>query len=125
MKITSVISIAFLNAVAFAAPSHLPQISISVINDVTGKNAIATISADGRFQNVSDLFKNSAIDEQGRILASSAQLVGFVENVFCSFNNEDIIIPLNNEVTFAGLGRNPASALSLTLLNNFQLQCQV
>ncbi|KAH7108754.1 hypothetical protein B0J11DRAFT_543750 [Dendryphion nanum] len=126
MKLDSIFVVTFLNAVAFAAPSYSPRITISVTNDLTGRNAVTTIPANGRFQNISSLFKNSAIDEHGRILASSAQLVGFVENVFCSFNNKDIVIPLNSAATFAVLGRDLESAsLVPTLLNNFQLQCQV
>ncbi|KAF2475357.1 uncharacterized protein BDR25DRAFT_301068 [Lindgomyces ingoldianus] len=102
-----------------------PDITVSVINDQTGLSAAVTVPSDGTVFPIPMLFGGTALDNNGNILASSAQLVTFVENVFCSFNKGDLIIPINGkDKTFADLDGNKDAATPI-LLNEFTFQCQV
>ncbi|KAF2799798.1 hypothetical protein K505DRAFT_332263 [Melanomma pulvis-pyrius CBS 109.77] len=102
-----------------------PKISISVINDLTGASAVATVVADGTVFPILTLFGGSRIDIDGIVTASSAQLIAFVDNVFCSFNKDDLIIPINGKnFVFADLDGNKEVAAPINL-NAFTFQCQV
>src|ERR1700712_440730 len=92
---TTFAALSLLAVSALAAPpapparqTIFPKIAVSVINDQTGASAVATVVADGTVFHLLTLFGGSAIDIHGVITASSAQLVAFVDNVFCSFNKD-------------------------------------
>ena len=103
----------------------IPKITISVINDLTGASAHTTVAADGTVFPIRTLFGGSVLDVDGKVMASSAQLIQFVENVFCSFNKGDQIIPINGRnFVFADLDGNKDAAIPINL-NDFTFQCQV
>lgn len=117
--------VAFFSASLSASPIKFtpPSVTVSVINGITGYSAQATVPADGTVFTVPDLFQNSDIDERGQILATSAQLIQFVEGVFCSFNRDTTVVPLNPTTTFTIL--NAEDVTSPALLNDVTFQCQV
>ena len=129
---TSFAALSLFAASALAAPAALsnrqtifPKISVSVINDLTGASAVATVVADGTVFPILTLFGGSAIDDHGVVTGSSAQLVAFVDNVFCSFNKDDLIIPINGRnFVFADLDGNKDVAVPVGI-NDFTFQCQV
>ncbi|PSN59225.1 hypothetical protein BS50DRAFT_261378 [Corynespora cassiicola Philippines] len=126
MKTSTAIASTLLGTVALAAPSRRPLITVSLINEFAGTSGEATVPANGQFHDVPSLFGNSAIDENGQILASSANLTRFVDNVFCSFNKGDRIIAINSQTPSVDLDGNANVALlEPILMNEFQLQCQV
>lgn len=132
MKTSFAITLALLTTTITALPTTLtprqtifPKISISVINDLTGASAVATVVADGTVFPILTLFGGSRIDIDGIVTASSAQLIAFVDNVFCSFNKDDLIIPINGKnFVFADLDGNKEVAVPINL-NAFTFQCQV
>ena len=77
-----------------------PYITLSVINDLTGYNAQATIPADRTNFPLIELFRNSSININSYILATSAQLVQFARRVSCLLNRDNIEVPLNSRKTF-------------------------
>lgn len=117
--------VAFFGASLSASPikSTPPRVTVSVTNDITGHSAQATVPADGTVFNVASLFQNSNIDERGQILATSAQLIQFVGGVFCSFNRDATIVPLNPTTTFTIL--NAEDVTSPAVLNHVTFQCQI
>ena len=129
---TTFAALSILAASTLAAPAApaarqtiFPKISVSVINDQSGASAVATVVADGTVFPILTLFGGSAIDIYGTVTASSAQLVAFVDNVFCSFNKDDLIIPINGRnFVFADLDGNKHVAAPIDI-NDFTFQCQV
>lgn len=124
MKSTVALVVALLAANTLAMPTSFPCITVSVINDVNGSNAQATVLANGVPNSIPDLFRHSNIDDHGSIFATSAQLVQFVENAFCSFNEDDHIFPINGRSTFLDLDGDADKATAI-LLNHFTFQCQI
>jgi hypothetical protein len=125
MKSTFALAVALFGATIIAAPvssSSSPHITFSLTNDYTGHNAQATILADGTFFGILSLFTNTNIDEDGLIIASSAQLIQFQDDVVCSFNAGGNIIPISGKKTFTNLG---TDASKLVDLSDFTVQCQI
>ena len=122
---TSLLSTTFALPALDTRQTIFPKISVSVINDITGASAIATVVADGTVFPILELFGGSVLDQDGVVVASSAQLVAFVDNVFCSFNKGDLIIPINGKnFVFADLDGDKAVAKPRAL-NQFTFQCQI
>lgn len=105
------------------ASKPIPQITVSLINDQTGMNAQATIPANGAIFAISDLFANTRVDDVGCVFASSAQLIRFVDNVFCVFQVNHITIPINDKWTFINFDTARPSAL--VNLNEVTVQCEI
>lgn len=125
MRSTFAFTVALFGATIIAAPiSSIPSthITFSLTNDVTGHSAQATIPADGTFFGILSLFTKTNINEYGQIIASSAQLIQFEDDVSCSFNAGEYIIPISGRKTFTHLGTNTAK---LVALNDFTVQCQI
>lgn len=128
MKFTPALTTALLIAFTTAAPTlapreTVPTITIAVTNDLTGLSATATVPGDGIARNIPDLFRGSAIDNNGAIIATSAQLVKFEDKTRCFFQNVNWIINLNGrDATFVDLDGDREVA-SPVYLNGFNLQC--
>jgi hypothetical protein len=127
MQFFSTFTLMLLTASATAAASpRLPRVTVAVRNEFNGKVAEGTVIANGRFTRISELLKESEIDENGIILASSAELVRFKGNVFCSFHIGNVVVPLNSTSPLVDLDSNPNVALLEPLvLNDALLQCQI
>lgn len=125
MKAYFTLAIPFVSALASASPVtfKIPYITVSVINDITGHSAQATVPADGTVFSIPELFQNSIIDVNGQILASSAQLIQFSKEASCSFNKGATVVPLNSQNTFATL--NAEDVAVPAELNYVTFQCQV
>jgi hypothetical protein len=126
MKHTITIAAAFFSTAIMATRNLQPQITITVTNEFTGDSGSATVQADGHLRRISDLFKSTDVDYDGKILGTSSQLALFASNVFCSFNNDETVIPINSTTPLVDLDGNPNVALRAPLiLNSFQFQCQI
>lgn len=122
MKIISTLASAFLvSPVVYGIA--FPPVTLSLINDQTGQSATTTVIADGSRSSLAQLFRNSNIDNNGRILASSAQLIDFVQGLFCVFQKGNIIIPINDEKTFVRFDQSQPALL--VDLEGVFLQCEV
>ncbi|KAF2177324.1 hypothetical protein K469DRAFT_508273, partial [Zopfia rhizophila CBS 207.26] len=110
-------------APAISSRDTLPSITISVTNDQTGASAAVTVPGDGIAHKIPDLFRGSAIDQNGAIIGTSAQLIKFSEKTHCFFQNVDWIINLNGkDLTYADLDGQKEVAIPV-YLNGFNLQC--
>jgi hypothetical protein len=113
-----------------ATPSAtaFPEITIRIYNDETGANAAATVLADGSSHDISDLFHGSAIDNNGNIVGTSAQLVKFLDSTKCAMVNmkvEDWVVELDGRAkNFVDLDRDMSKAIPVWL-NGFSFACQV
>lgn len=100
----------------------VPSITISISNDQTGRNAAVTVPGDGIARNIPDLFRGTAVDQDGAITGTSAQLIQFADNTRCFFQNVNVIINLNGRATYVDLD-NQSDAVIPVNLNGFNLQC--
>jgi hypothetical protein len=130
MQFTIATALAVLAAVATAAPATqvrtLPTVTISFSNDQSGRNAAVPIVADGNPNLVGSLFAGSAIDVNGEIIATSAQLTQFVQGTFCVIENfaGTVVAKLNTDATFADLDGNPNAAVP-TDVTGLTIICEV
>lgn len=121
--VATILAAAVSAAPAIASRDTVPTISVAVTNDQTGASAIATVPGDGIARNLTDLFRDSAIDQNGAIMATSAQLVKFTESTRCFFQNVNWIINMNGkDLTYADIDGQAHSATPINM-NGFNLQC--
>jgi hypothetical protein len=124
MKSTFAAVLAVCAAAASAAPTY-PTVTVQFSNDQTGANANVPVITDGTPYAVSTLFAGTAVDINGRIIATSAQLTQFVQGTFCVVKAGDTVIGnLNTDKTFADLDGNPNAAIP-TDLTGTVLICEV
>lgn len=110
-------------APAIACRAAAPTLTFQVSNDLTGRQASATVVADGIARNLIDLFRNSGIDDNGIIRGSSVQLTGgFNDNTKCFFQSGNTVINFNGKQTFADLDGDVTKAKPIEL-NGFNVQC--
>ena len=100
-----------------------PYITLSVINDLTGHNAQATIPANRTIFPLVELFRNSSININSYILATSAQLIQFARRVSCSLKRDNIEVSLNNRKTFTVL--NAEDTTTAADVSYVTFQCHV
>ena len=115
MKTTFAAVLALYAASILGAPTAptFPSISIQFANDMTGANVDVAVVADGNPNAVATLFAGTSIDNGGEIIATSAQLVNFVQGTSCVIVNFQgtIIANLNTDKTYADLDGNPNAAV--------------
>jgi hypothetical protein len=134
MKSTLAVIFAVFAAVASAAPTPTTTaadstitttVTVQLSNDATGANANKAVIADGTPLAIADLFAGTAVDNAGQIIATSVQLVQFIDNTFCVIKaGDDFVGVFNFEKTFADLDGNPDAAIP-TDLNGTVLICEV
>jgi hypothetical protein len=109
------------------SPTLVSQITIRIFNDQTGANAEASVPADGVPRNIPDLFRGKAIDSNGDIFGTSAQLVQFSDSSKCSLTNlnvRDWAFELDGRArNFVDLDEDVSKA-ERVWLNGFTLQCR-
>ncbi|PSN71218.1 hypothetical protein BS50DRAFT_570619 [Corynespora cassiicola Philippines] len=105
------------------ARNAAPQYKISLTNDQTDANAVATVSGNGAAYWMTDLFRGSAIDNNGAIIATSAQLIDFKPNTRCFFQNYNWIINIDSKATWVDLDGNKDAVIPV-YMNGFNIQCQ-
>jgi hypothetical protein len=126
---TSTSTTGIVTSVPVPTPSStiFPQITIRIYNDETGANAAATVSANGVPHNISDLFRGSAIDKNGDIIGTSAQLVQFLDSTKCSMVNvnvRDWVVELDGRAkNFVDLDRDTSKAIPVWL-GGFTFTCE-
>ncbi|KAL1642020.1 hypothetical protein SLS61_009866 [Didymella pomorum] len=108
------------------SPTPVSQITIRIFNDQAGANAEASVLADGVPRSIPDLFRGKAIDNNGDIFGTSAQLVRFSDSTKCSLTNlnvPDWVFELDGRArNFADLDED-ASKAERVWLNGFTFQC--
>ncbi|KAH7113252.1 hypothetical protein B0J11DRAFT_562232 [Dendryphion nanum] len=124
IALAATLFVSAINAVPISGSSDtIPNITISLINDRTGANAQATVRGDGLARNIPDLFRGTAIDQNGQYLATSAQLIGFTEHTRCFFQNYNWIINLNGkDLTYVDIDGDKTKATPINM-DGFNLQC--
>ncbi|EDU46354.1 hypothetical protein PtrSN002B_004094 [Pyrenophora tritici-repentis] len=128
MQLTIALCATILASAIKAAPSLLPRetfplVTVSITDDLTGANAAVTVLSDGLARNLTTFFQGTAIDQQGAIFGTSAQLINFTPKTHCFFQNYNHIIQFNGkDKTFVDLDRNADQAIPIQL-NGFNLQC--
>jgi hypothetical protein len=128
MQLTIALCATILASAISAAPSissreTIPLVTVSITDDLTGANAAVTVLSDGFARNLTSLFPGTAIDQQGAIVGTSAQLIKFTPKTHCFFQNYNDIIQFNGkDKTFVDLDRNTNQAIPV-YLNGFNLQC--
>ncbi|KAF1995333.1 hypothetical protein P154DRAFT_526382 [Amniculicola lignicola CBS 123094] len=110
-------------APAMAPRDNYPTVRVSLYNDQTGHMATASVLSDGMANMLTDLFRGSAIDDNGHIKVTSAQLVQSTQKTRCFFQNYNDIINMSGaDNPFVDLDGNPAAAL-VRDMSGFNLQC--
>lgn len=99
--------------------------TISLANDFTGANAPSAVDINAGPIPLGALFQGTALDQGGRIIATSAQLTTIIANVFCIVNNPVMTLNarLNDKITFADLDGNAGAAVP-TDVTDFTIECQ-
>lgn len=109
------------------SPTPVSEITIRIFNDQSGANAEASIPADGVPRTIPNLFRGKAIDSNGDIFGSSAQLVKFSDSTKCSLTNlnvKDWAFELDGRArNFVDLDEDLSKA-ELVWLNGFTFQCR-
>ena len=122
MKSAIIASLSFLAALVTAGPTA-PTATLQLANDLSGANHNAVILTDGTTYPLTDLFAGTAVDVNGQILASSAQLVAHPTYVQCAiFHPQSLVTVLTQDRTFADLDGNP-NALTTIALNDAAVSC--
>ena len=121
MKSMIIATISFLAAFAAAQPSP-PTVTLQLANDISGRNANKVITAAGNRYALSSLFAGTAVDNNGQIEASSAQLVAFPNHVQCAIFKDRLISVLTQDHTYADLDGD-SSKLTVVNLNGAYIEC--
>ncbi|KAF2251312.1 hypothetical protein BU26DRAFT_518004 [Trematosphaeria pertusa] len=129
MQFTLALAAAIFASAISAAPAMqsrdtvYPLIKVSVMNDQTGRFATVEIPGDGHAHALPDLFRDSPIDQDGAIMATSAQLISYTPLTHCFFQN------VNDIINMYGKGQNyvdldgQAGVAAPRNMNAFNLQC--
>ncbi|KAJ5741198.1 hypothetical protein N7493_001070 [Penicillium malachiteum] len=103
----------------------LPEVTFSLSNDQSGANAGATFPVNGYDRSISDIFKGTSVAASGNVLASSAQLTAFPQNINCVLkNNGNYIATLTAQNTYVDIDGNPAVSTPINL-NGATINCHV
>ena len=123
MQFTLAAVVACLAASVSAVPSSIaakrtaPSVTLSLINDQSGRNANAAIVADGGANHISQLFHGSAVDDMTAnhdILATSAQLIAFPQGIECTLDLGATAFYFDDQATFVRLVQNINDPLNLS-----------
>jgi hypothetical protein len=130
MKSISLV-IGVLTVFASAAPTsftrarQFDEVTVQLSNDLSGANAEVSIYADGTDEAIQNLFGSTVIAKGGKVLATSAQLVKFSNEVFCIIKKDERPIGVFNfRTTFAELDHKNGTAIPINL-QGAVLNCQV
>lgn len=84
----------------------IQAITISFADDQTGKNFAVKIPVDNRSHDVQSLISTTPL------LATSAQLIGFLPGTVCDINFGKVMFVLDDESTFVNLNTKPLDVKS-------------
>ena len=118
MKFTLIAALSIFGA-ALAAPLDARQdnsVQLSVINDQSGANANAPVPTNNSPQSISALFKGTSVStSDGKILASSLNLIRFKDNSYCYVTkNGATIATLTGRQTFFDFVPNSSQTVDIT-----------
>jgi hypothetical protein len=125
IKMQSIIVLSLSLLASLASAAALPQtpsyqtVTVQAANDFTGANADVVVPVNAQPQLVGTLFAGTAVDVNGAIIASSAQLVANFQNVACYIATPAAHVELNDRRTFVSDGGHPidVSAATITCFN--------
>lgn len=91
-------------------------VTLALSNDLTRSYATAQVATDGLKHSIGVLFGGSPVYQDGKVLASSAQLATVPNGVQCEITNNGVTIAtLTEESTYADLDRNPKESVPVNL----------
>ncbi|KAB8264741.1 hypothetical protein BDV32DRAFT_145418 [Aspergillus pseudonomiae] len=112
MKITNTLGLLFtvLATSASATPFYYDwsdSVTIQLSNDWSGANAKAHVETDGKPHPIQELFDGSDIEQDGKIFATSVQLIKFHHDTLCRVIQSDpqVKVTLDDEHTWSFLER--------------------
>ncbi len=124
----AIFALVSLLATALAAPVIQPAaqvVTFQLTNDIAGITATGNIAANGVAVRLGDLFGNTNLVENGRVVATSAQLVANFQNTFCIFQNGGQAVDIANEqMPFAELDGVEGVAVE-TDVTDFTFLCEI
>jgi hypothetical protein len=118
------IAVALVGSSVSAAPAGVPQVNVTITNEIDNQAAAALIPADGHFRRVPDLFADSALDQNGRFFGTSAQLTQFVDDTRCLIRSRTGDLLLNSSAPLDLDGNPNVALLEPLLLNGFKIRCR-
>lgn len=78
-------------ALASAAPTDIPSVTLSITNDVNGANSPVTVPADNVPRNLVNLLGAGSAIAKGGFVATSAQLNQFQDATKCALVSQIIV----------------------------------
>ena len=113
MQFSSAIALSLLAAAgqAFAYQTT----TIQAANDQTGANADVVVPVNAVPQLVGALFAGTAVQQNGRIIASSAMLQANFQGVHCVLALPPVAVTLNDQRTFVSDGGVPIDVTAATI----------
>ncbi|KAJ5762815.1 hypothetical protein N7533_001496 [Penicillium manginii] len=118
MKATNAIYLALaatVSASTFQTRDTEP-VTLALSNDLTRSYATAQIATDGLAHSIGVFFAGSPVSQDGKILASSAQLATVPNGIHCEITNGGATIAtLTEQSTYADLDGNPDKSIPVDL----------
>ncbi|KAE8382497.1 hypothetical protein BDV26DRAFT_253653 [Aspergillus bertholletiae] len=113
MKVTNAVSLLFtlLTTSASATPPFFhdwtESVTIQLSNDWSGANAKASVATDGKLNQIKDLFSDTDLEKDGKIFATSVQLIKFHKDTVCRVVQHDphVQVSLDDQTTWSFLDR--------------------
>lgn len=118
MKAVNAVNLALavtVSASTFQARDTEP-VTLALSNDLTRGYATAQIATDGLKHSIGVYFAGSPVSQDGKIMASSAQLATVPNGIHCEITNDGTTIAtLTEQSTYADLDGNPNESVPVNL----------
>lgn len=130
MKSTIISSLTFFGAAMAVPAARLSSrqaitINLSLINDMTGASGVGPIPADDGIQHkFMDIFDVSRLTIDGRILASSVQMLNIDPKYVCSFSGPNGGFQLLDGVGYKKIDRTEQPGLVVVDVTDWAVSCQ-
>jgi hypothetical protein len=119
------IAITFYSSSISATPTPTPRVTVTITNELDNQTGSAFILGDSRLRQISHLFVNTELDQNGQFFGTSARLTQSVDNTRCLIRSIDGDIHFNSSVPLIDLNENAnITLLKPIVLNGLQIRCQ-
>lgn len=108
----------------FVARQNTNKITFTIINDQSGAQAAATVPIDGSVDTFEGLFGTSSLASNGKILATSSQLIAFPQGFECTIfkSTNNVLGYFTPEHTYIDLDGNPNAAIPVDV-SGYSISC--